>query len=556
MAGGNLSPRQKMINMMYLVLTALLALNVSKEILDSFVTINNGLETTKGTLKEKVDGMYGTFAQYAQENQQKYGAAWSEAQQVQKMATDLVKTIDDMKARSIMAAEGIKDINKVLANDTILNLKYITAKDNVEGMTHELIGSDESKPKTDEGSAAALRVKLEDFREKIKALALKDPKNPNQALVANVTKMFDFPKEKEGGSTGVETTWEVKNFFHVPLAAGVTMLSKLQSDIRNAENEAVNYLLGNVEQKTFKFNTLTPIVRPLSSYVTEGSKYQADIFLGAYDNQNAPTVIICGPGERVDTASTPPKIVGGPGTKLNMDGAMAKLDIPASGAGVKTITGLIIFKPVGGEEQVRYFETTYEVAKSNLVVSPTKMNVFYRGVENPVSVSVSGYSDKDVQPSMTGGVISKSAEGWVVKPGKETEATVTATVTNPDGTKKTMTGQKFRVKNVPNPTPYFAGKSLNDETVKKTELTAAQGVIAKMENFEFDLKFEVVEYKISTTINGNYLEKLCKGAALTGEAKEVLQKVKSGQKVYVEGIKARGPDGTVRALGALSFKVI
>ncbi|MBL7957768.1 MAG: hypothetical protein JNM49_07395, partial [Flavobacteriales bacterium] len=200
--------------------------------------------------------------------------------------------------------------------------------------------------------------------------------------------------------------------------------------------------------------------------------------------------------------------------------------------------------------------TEYEVAAPNLVVSPTKMNVFYRGVDNPVSISVSGYSDKNISPSMTNGSLTKGGEGWIVKPGKESEATISASVTNPDGTKKAMPGMKFRVKNVPNPTPYFAGKSVNDETIKKPELTAAAGVIAKMVDFDFDLKFEVVEYKVTMVVSGTPIEKMTKGAAVSGDMKEMFAKAKPGQKVYIEGIKARGPDGTVRNLGALSFKVL
>ncbi len=220
------------------------------------------------------------------------------------------------------------------------------------------------------------------------------------------------------------------------------------------------------------------------------------------------------------------------------------------------LKGIIKFKPVGGEETTEVFETTYEVAAPNLVVSPTKMNVFYRGVDNPVSISVSGYSDKDIRPSMSNGTLSKGSEGWIVKPGKDAEATISATVTNPDGTSKTMTGMKFRVKNVPSPTPYFAGKSVNDETIKKTELTAAAGVIAKMIDFEFDLKFEVTEYRVTMIIGGTPIEKMTKGAAVSGDMKEMFQKAKPGQKVYIEGIKARGPDGTTRNLGSLSFKVV
>ncbi|MCB0780668.1 MAG: hypothetical protein KDC03_14295, partial [Flavobacteriales bacterium] len=221
-------------------------------------------------------------------------------------------------------------------------------------------------------------------------------------------------------------------------------------------------------------------MKPLSSYVTVGGKYQADIFMGAYDNQNPPEVYICGPGATIDTLK---KEIVGEAIKLPMDGAMAKLEQGAARAGLNTVRGIIKFKPVGGEAETRIFETVYEVAQPNLVVSPSKMNVFYRGVDNPVTISVSGFSDKDIQPSVSNGSLSKGGEGWVVRPGKDRECIVTATVTNPDGSKKTMQGNPFRVKNVPNPTPYFAGKSVDDETIKKAELTASQGVIAKMVDF-------------------------------------------------------------------------
>jgi gliding motility-associated protein GldM len=549
MAGGNLSPRQKMINMMYLVLTALLALNVSKEILDSFVTVNNGLETTKGTLKEKMDATYLQFGQYASENKEKYGAAYAQAQEVQKSAADVMTYIDQIKARIIAETEGLpleKVIGKSGAVDTILNLAAVSAKDNQDAITNIMIGSEPAKPKQDEFSGYDLRVRLEAFRDKIKTIA--GDKNPT--LVANVDRFFNFPKEKEGGDSGVETSWEVKNFYHVPLAAGVTILSKIQSDVRNAENECVNWMLGSVESKTFKFNTLSPMISTRSSYVTAGGSYEADIFLAAYDNQNAPRVLL----GRVDTSKM--EMIGeAQELPIGPDGK-AKLKVPAAGVGEKEYTGMIIFKPVGGEEERHFFKGSYEVAQPNLVVSPTKMNVFYRGVDNPVDISVAGYSGKDIAPSVSNGSLSKAQQGYVVKPGKESESMVNVTVTNPDGTKRSMPGVKFRVKNVPNPSPFFGGKGVNDETIKKTELTAAQGVIAKMENFEFDLKFEIVEYTISMTVAGNPVEATVKGAAMSADAKTIFSKAKNGQKVYIERIKARGPDGTLRNLGSLSFKVV
>jgi gliding motility-associated protein GldM len=542
-----------MINLMYLVLTALLALNVSKEILDSFITVNDGLENTKSTLKEKMDETYKQFASLAQENSQKYGAAWQHAQQVQSTAAKIIVHIDSLKGLLISETDK-RPLNEVLGHDaktgvdTIMNLELVKSKDNNTIITHVMVGSEPAKPSKGPNTANELRTMLENYRDMIKKAA-----NGDQKLIASADDLFNFEDRKD--ASGTVNNWESMNFYHVPVVAGITILSKIQTDIRTLENEMVTRMLTGVEAKTFKFNTLEAIVKPQSSYVTSGGTYRASIFLGAYDNQNAPEVFICLPGAHVDTTVTPPVIVGD-SKKLDMDGAKAVLEEPATGAGLKTITGIIKFKPVGGELQIQPFKTEYEVAAPNLVVSPTKMNVFYRGVDNPVSISVAGYSASAIQPSMTNGTLGRDKDGYIVKPGKDSKSVVSVVVTNPDGTKKSMPGVEFRVKNVPNPVPYFSGKSVEDETIRHAELNIAQGVQAKMKDFEFDLKFDIVSYSVTATIAGKFIEQECRGPALTSDAKEVLEKVKTGQKVFIERIKAKGPDGTIRNLGTLSFKVI
>jgi len=182
--------------------------------------------------------------------------------------------------------------------------------------------------------------------------------------------------------------------------------------------------------------------------------------------------------------------------------------------------------------------------------------VFYRGIDNPVDISVAGYSAKDISPSMTNGSLAKAAQGYIVKPGKDAKSMVSVTVTNPDGSKKSLPGVEFRVKNVPSPQPYFGGKTITDQAIKKSDLQAAAGVIAKLEAFEFDLKFDVVEYTVSATVTGSYAEDIVKGAAVSGKAKEIFGKLKTGQKVYIENVKVKAPDGTIRTIGNLAFKVI
>lgn len=553
MAGGKLSPRQKMINMMYLVLTALLALNVSKEILDSFITVNNGLENTKSSLADKANETYTTFASYAQQNAEKYGKAYASAQDVQKMAGSLVNYIDSLKVKVIMQCEKLpadKIIGKDAAGrDTVLNMEHLAKKDSYNEITHMMVGSEPGKPSEGPWTATELRTKLEAFRDKVKDVGTKANE---PALVASVDRMFNFEDRLDAG--GTMNNWQSINFYHVPQVAGITIMSKIQADVRNMETEMVAKLLGNVEKTSFKFNTLDAIVKPQSSYVTTGSKYRAEIFLGAYDNQNAPEVFICGPGAKVDTSGKVPQIIG-ESIKLPMEGAKAILEQTASGAGLKQVSGIIKFTPVGGAPVIQPFNTEYEVATPTLVVSPTKMNVFYRGIDNPVEISVAGYSAKDISPSISNGTLGKAAEGFIVKPGTGPTATVSVSVTNPDGTKKAMPGKEFRVKDIPKPQPFFGGKTITDQLIKKQDLTASAGVIAKLENFQFDLSFQIVEYTVSATLSGSLAEERVQGAAMTAKAKEIVGKVKTGQKVYIENIKAKGPDGRTQGIGNLAFKV-
>jgi len=545
-----------MINMMYLVLTALLALNVSKEILDSFITVNNGLENTKSSLADKANETYTTFASYAQQNAEKYGKAYASAQEVQKLAGSLVNYIDSLKVKVIMECEKLpadKIIGKDAAGrDTVLNMQHLAKKDSYNEITHMMVGSEPAKPSEGAWTATELRTKLEAFRDKVKGIgeAAKEP-----ALVASVDRMFNFEDRPDAG--GTMNNWQSINFYHVPQVAGITIMSKIQADVRNMETEMVAKLLGNVEKTSFKFNTLDAIVKPQSSYVTTGSKYRAEIFLGAYDNQNAPKVFICPPGARVDTSGKVPTIVGGQaGDPLPMEGAKAILEQMATGAGLKQVSGIIEFTPVGGEKVIQPFFTEYEVATPTLVVSPTKMNVFYRGIDNPVEISVAGYSAKDISPSISNGTLGKAAEGFIVKPGTGPTAMVSVSVTNPDGSKKAMPGKEFRVKDIPKPQPFFGGKTITDTNIKKQDLTASAGVIAKLENFQFDLSFQIVEYTVSATLSGSLAEERVQGAAMSSKAKEIVGKVKTGQKVYIENIKAKGPDGRTQSIGTLAFKVL
>jgi hypothetical protein len=203
-------------------------------------------------------------------------------------------------------------------------------------------------------------------------------------------RMFDFSDRKD--ASGTMNNWESINFYHVPLAAGITILSKIQSDVRNAEGEVVKRMMDAVEGKSFKFNKLTTIVKPQSSYVTVGASTGGDL-PGRLRRPERPRGVHLRPGAGGHHLKPPDQrgIHQAAHERCHgRAGANGRWCWPADRHRYHQV------QAGGRRRQVQPFETEYEVAAPSLVVSPTKMNVFYRGVDNPVSVSVAGYSDKDI----------------------------------------------------------------------------------------------------------------------------------------------------------------
>ncbi len=561
MAGGKETPRQKMIGMMYLVLTALLALNVSKDILDAFTTINNGLETTKVTFDEKLSNQYGRFAASYNENKEKYGQAWQSAQSLQTQANELVRHIDLIKAKTIADTEGLT-MEQVIGKDestgrdTILSLKYVASKDNYDVNTLVMIGDKPESPKSDDNAdgnnyrATVLKQKLADYGNSLKAM-VKD----NPGLVAALDSTFTFP-EKIKDASGTKVTWESLNFNHVPLAATTTILSKLQSDVRNAESDVLGYLFQDVDAASYKFTELIPVVLPQKTYILQNDSFRADVFLAAYDNTNLPTIKLAPEGTEVDTIAkelTDPNAIE---VNIGSDGR-GKLRIPANSIGDKHWEGVIKFrKPQGGGFDYYNYSFDYEVARPALVVSPIKMNVLYRGIDNPVAISVPGIPQESLKATISTGSLTKQADGTYiarVKSGTTAKVTVSADV---NGKTKPMGDFEFRLKSVPDPVAKFAGKTPVDGTVKKNQLTAAIGVIADLEDFVFDLKYPVASFDLTVIMGGNVKTLKSNSNRLTADQKDLLKQVRKNHTVIVENIKASAPDGSIRKLGSINLRVI
>lgn len=560
MAGVKETPRQKMIGMMYLVLTALLALNVSKEILDAFITINDGLETTKVTFDGKLNQQYAAFAASFNENPQKYGPAHEKAQELKAAADELVAHIDLIKAKMIARTEGL-ELDQVIAKgplgtDTILNLLYVAGKDNYDVNTNLMVGSNPETPLEgvhEDGNnytARNLRNMLSDYGKKLQGMI-----QGNDALASVLDSLFTYPEEMRDAS-GTKVNWESLNFYHVPLAATTTILSKLQSDVRNAESDVLSNLFQDVEKASFKFTELQAVVIPEKTYVLEGDSFRADVFLAAYDNTNLPEITLAEQGYEIPEDME--EIPEGKGSKVKVgsDG-FGQVRISASGIGDKSWEGVIKFKKPDGSGYVyKKYDINYEVARPSLVVSPTKMNVLYRGIDNPIAISVPGISADALTASISTGSLSKQSDGtYIARVKSGTEAVVSVNA-NIGGASKSMGSFTFRLKSVPDPVAKFAGKGPADNTVKQSELTAALGVIADLQDFVFDLKFPVRSFDIVVIMGGDVKRLSSSSNRLTADQKELLRQVRRNQVIIVENIRATAPDGSVRKLGSINLRVI
>jgi gliding motility-associated protein GldM len=355
-----------------------------------------------------------------------------------------------------------------------------------------------------------------------------------------------------------EVSWEQANFYHVPLAAVMPLMTKMNLDVQDIQEDILSWLLGSVDAKSYKFTNLLPLVVPESNYILRGDSFRADVLLAAFDGTNPPDIFVDGKKwngrdssmlEYADMETLP----------IGSDG-LGKLRISTRGMSLGEVNykGLIQFQgPDGNVEPYPFYTPSFTVAEPALVVSPTKMNVFYRGLPNPVEVSVPGVPGDRLDVRITGGhKIKKQPDGsYLVEPGKAKDAKISVSATMPDGTKKSLPARDFRVKRIPDPVPSFAGKEPSDRTISKNTLLGAPGVAAKMVNFDFDVKVVVKSFSISVSRDGTLVERKSNSNRLTDNMKELLNRVTRGNVIYIEDIVVKMPDGTERQLATMKLKV-
>lgn len=546
--GGKETPRQKMIGMMYLVLTALLAMNVSKQILKGYITVNESMEKSKKNLAENNKRVLEAFQNTINGNP---GAKpyYDKALEAQKEINSVFKYLDDVKVAVVKHTEGME------AGADTAQLRFLQKIDDYDAPTFVLIGSDAASPENKPNSAVELAGKLDALHNKLVGMLDKMQSDPKTKLLADdyngLKKKIASIKPVDSGAEedGIKMTWPVENFYHLPMAAVVCNLNKMQADLRNVEAEILQVFSGASGKLALKFDRLQAKVIAPSSYIQAGQPYQADIFLAASSSALTDDMmqVLIGADSAGGTGGTPIKIEGG----------MGKYEVGTSGQGEQTYKGIIKFKKPDGTYDHYPFSGSYMVAAPAVAVEAEKMNVFYIGVDNPIAVSAAGVAPTDLLVNASGGGVTKTGGAggkFVLRFTTPGECSISVSAKTKDGTKPQGPPKKFRVKKIPDPVAKVGGKTGNVD-VKKVELSQIAGVGAELAGFDFDAKFIVVSFELSAVVKGALKSVACSGNNLNSEAKTILNSAGVGSKIFFENVKAKGPDGSIRNIPGVTLKV-
>lgn len=546
MGGGKETPRQKMIGMMYLVLTALLAMNVSKQILKGYMSVNESLVKSISNLDENNKRVLKAFDESIEGN----AAAkpyYEKAVECMKEIKEVEKYIYELRTRLIADTEP-----KALKNEKIadtLNMRSWDAPDNFDKPSH-LLGIGEPKaPEKGPWTSDELQGKLTALSTKLISIVDGMQKDSKTKFLDDdyqgIKKKFESikpvdSKRKEGS---VEFNWAMDNFYHLPLAAVVTNLNKFQTDLKNIEAEVLLTFSAASGKLAIKFDAIKARVVAPSSYIQAGQPYEADIFLAASSSKLA-----AGDMEIIIGVDSVAAAGGAKGTMVPIVGGEGKYTVGTGGEGDQTYKGVIKYKNPDGSFKYYPFEQSYKVAKSGATVSADQMNVFYAGVPNPVTAAAAGISPADISVNATGAGVKVAGKGNGKYEFTFTgvgECMVSVSAKTKDGVKSQGPPLKFRVKPLPKPEVKIGGKFAPPE-LNKSALYNVGGLGAGANGFDFQANFVVLSWDIIGKAKGKLVTVSGSGPNLSAEAQAIMKGADVGSKIYIDA-KIKGPDGKLNS---------
>ncbi len=501
-----------MINLMYLVLTALLALNVSAEILNAFKTVNNSLTSTNKTINSSTETILSSLEEKTHESASAVKAAiwYPKAQSAVTLTKDMNNYIQSLKDEIMKAADF----------DPKKNGDSSFKQDNLDITTRIMV---------EEKKGEELRKRLQAYKTALLGI---DPLIADQ-LGKSLQIDLSIPPVQDKSNK----TWEAAYFHMVPTVAAITILSKFQNDVKTSENKVVALCHEQVGKVVVRFDTFKPIVGQNSNYLMPGQEIEVMAGVGAFSKASLPKISI-----------------NGQGAPLDEDG-VANLKFAGGGIGTHTVPIHIVYQDQDNITRTIDKEIQYTVGQANASIALDKMNVLYIGVDNPVSVAASGGGDDKVQVSISGGGGSFTKVGagkYNFRVNTVTDdAKITVTV---DG--KVAGVSQFRVRTIPNAGAYIGGKE-SGSNMSAGEFINQTGIGAGIKNFPFELSYKVVSFTVTCDNDEGDIESVdVQGNVWSPRAQQMIRKnVKAGRLVTIDNIRVLGPDGRTTASPSLVYYI-
>lgn len=513
MAIGTSNPlRQQLINMMYLVLLALLALNVSAEVLEAFEKVGKGIEASIEAIHKKNDLTMAQFDAQMKNDAERARPFYKKAQKANQYASSLYDYIDKLKKRIVKISGGIDEETGTVEDKRSLNIP-------AQVMITEKKGPALKKE---------INKTRDDFIELLKGIKMVDIKDFKSQIMLKAEDPKHDPDNR---------SWSEYNFQGIPTIAALTLLTKMQNDVKTTQADVLDKLLASIGATEISFDVLTPVIKAPKSAVAVGEKYKAEILLAAYSSTQNPDITVSG-------------------NPLDVQQGTAEYTAVPKSPGSKEIPGKIQVKnPNTGEVKDYPFKIKYDVFKAPAIISADAMRVFYRGLDNPVSVSVPGYKPEQVHASISRGRLTGSKGKYVAKVGKGRKTTIRVSVKTKDGM-KSVGSEEFRIKPVPKPIAYFGSKASG--SISPGEIKTVNFIIARLgESFVFEgVKYKVDSYKfIYQPRRGNAKMDEGRGPRLTRRMKGMLSNPQKGDMIIITNIDVIGPDGKKRLDNGITLTV-
>ncbi|MBQ1797481.1 MAG: gliding motility protein GldM [Prevotella sp.] len=499
------SPRQKMINLMYVVLMAMLAMNVSTEVLNGFSIVEEGLNRSTSNAAKENDGIYKDFDSQMKSNPKKVRVWYAKAQEVKKMSDELYNFAEELKHAIVKEADGEDG-----------DIHNVQNKEDLEAAAQVMLAPGRAKgPK--------LQKMIEDFR--YRAVNMLNDERLKKIITDNLNTEVS-PKAKALGKN-----WQEYMFEQMPVAAAVTLLSKLQNDVRYAEGEILHTLVSNIDVKDIRVNKLSAFVIPEAKTIIRGERFSAQIVMAAIDTTQQPQIFIG--GRQVQLRNNTYEFVTGK-------------------TGDFTLTGYMTMQDGGGQTIRRDFSQKYTVVDPSATVSADLMNVLYAGYSNPISVSIPGVPLNHVVATMSGGTLTPTGPGHYIARPSAVGQDVTISVSSTQSGKPQQMGQfTFHVRKLPDPTAYIVvgDNRFRGGGLAKASLLGATGIKAAIDDGLLDIEFKVTGFEAVFFDNmGNAVPIVSDGAHFSPRQMDTFRKLSRSKRFYISRIHAVGPDGIARTL--------